>query len=102
MTYIPVAAGALAGLLLSLLVGAGGLQLAVFTIAGGLAGQVARMLRSGSERVYWIALGLVILLLLAALMGAGVSGFLAFLPIVFSLTYLVARITRKVLPQSAK
>ena len=102
MTYLPIAAGALAGLLLSILVDAAGLHLAIFTLTGAAAGQVSRMLAPGSERVYWIALGLVVLLLLASLLGLGVSGLIVFLPIVFSLTYFLARIVRRFLPADAK
>ena len=101
MSYLPQIAATIIGLLLAMILGATPLGTAGFVLLAVIAGFLATVLAPGSERVYWAAVGAVLLMIVLSYFGLNISGFLFAAPIVFALSNFAARLARKLSGQSA-
>lgn len=87
---MPILIGAIAGVLLSFLVGATLLGLVGYAVFGALAGMLGAQKIGAVETFYWIMLLILVVLMGAMFMGAPVSAFLVLLPVVMMVARLVS------------
>ena len=101
MTYLPQIVAIVLGLALAYFMGASLAGLIGFLLIAIVAGVVAQAMEPGSERVYWLAVGAVVLMILLSFFGLDINGFVFVAPAFFALTYFAARLIRKFTRQSA-
>jgi len=95
MIYIPNIVAALLALVFGVFAGASAMGLVWFVLLGLAGSLVALFPKPGSERVYWIILGLTVLFIILAIMNVDISGPIFIAPLVFALGYFAARVTRR-------
>ena len=101
MAQLPIIAAGILGLVLAFVLGASTGGIVGFVILSVLAGFVATLLKPGSERVYWIAVGTVVLMIALSYFGFDINGFIFAAPIIFALAYFTARLARRFIGQNA-
>ena len=99
MTHIPMIVGAVIGLLLALALGSGILGFVLLVLAGAAGGALALRRPKGAEGIYWIFVGLTVLMFVLALVGLSVSGLVMMLPLTLAAGYFVARLTMRLTGQ---
>ena len=92
MKYVPYLSGVLAGLLLSVLLGFGLWHLIIAVLLGALAGHLSTQLSAGSERVYWVGVGVTLGVWIVGAFFWSLPGALVIMPVIFMASYFVARL----------
>ena len=102
MTFLPQIVSVLLAAVAGIFMGASFAGLAGFILIGLIAGFTAQAMAPGSERIYWIAVSVIILMILLSYFGFDINGFIFVTPALFALTYFAARLVMKVTGQRAE
>ena len=97
MTKLSFAIALIISLALGFVLHEGLLVISLFGLIGLVAAFTARIAPPGAERVYWLFLIAIILLVGASFFGASFGRLWFILPIVFIVSYFSARLTLKIL-----
>ena len=101
MTYLPQIIAIVIGLVAAFLMGASFSGVIGFLLIALMAGITAQLMAPGSERVYWVAVAAIMLMILLSYFGIDIDGFVFIAPAIFALTYFAARLAKKFAGQSA-
>ena len=101
MNYLPQIVAVVIGLVVAVVIGASFTGIIGFLVLALLAGFTAQAMEPGSERIYWLAVGGIVLMILLSYFGLNISGFIFVVPAFFALTYFAARLAKKFSGQSA-
>lgn len=101
MSSLSLYAATISGLLFAFLLGAGPWGVFLFALLGGAGHLIAGLMPARSERVYWYALGVLILFILLNMFGLGLHRNLMVAPLVLMLGHFVSRVASRVLGRRA-
>ena len=87
---MPILIGGIAGLVISLLIGASLLGIVGYVMAGAAAGALGAAKTGAVETFYWIMLLVLVVLLALKFFGLPIPGFVVFLPVMMMLSRLIA------------
>ncbi|MEM9234762.1 MAG: hypothetical protein AAGA69_11075 [Pseudomonadota bacterium] len=101
MTYLPLVLSLVTGLVIGLLLGASFIGVLFFMIFGFAGHAYGGLFPTKSERVYWIGLASVLLLIIVNLFGLSIHRYLLVAPLIVMAGHFASRITRRLSAHSS-